>query len=255
MSFADHFSTQAADYAKYRPGYPRALFEWLASLTPQHSLVWDVGTGSGQAAVRLAEYFERVVATDPAAEQIRNAQPHERVSYRVQAAEQCDLDDGSVDLIAVAQALHWFRFDEFYAQAKRVLKPRGVIAAWTYGLHEIAPEIDVVLYDFYSRIVGPYWPPERRYIEENYRTIPFPFVEFSAPPMRLELSWSLHDVVGYLGTWSATQRYIKHNGSDPRELIYERIKLVWGTESERIVSWPLHFRIGGSEPLSAARLA
>jgi len=251
MSFADHFSTQATDYAKYRPGYPRALFEWLASLTVQRLLAWDAGTGNGQAAVELARYFDRVVATDPSAEQINNAQSHERVSYRVQAAEECDLRDGSVDLITVAQALHWFDFDKFYAQARRVLKPQGVIAAWTYGLNEIAPAVDDVLHDFYSRIVGPYWPSERRYIEESYRTIPFPFVEFSAPPMRLELSWSLRDVLGYLGTWSATQRYMQQNGKDPREWTYQRLTTAWGPSSERVVSWPLHFRIGGMQPLAA----
>lgn len=255
MSFSDHFSIQATDYAKYRPGYPPALFEWLASLTWRQSLAWDVGTGSGQAAVQLAQYFDHVIATDPSAEQIRHAQSHERVAYRVQTAEACDLDDGSVDLITVAQALHWFNFDKFYTQAKRVLHPRGVIAAWTYGLHEITPEIDAILVRFYSEIVGTYWPPERRYIDECYRSIPFPFAEFSAPPMRLEMSWTLNDLVGYLGTWSATQRYIKQNGNDPRELIYGALKSAWGEASERMVSWPMYFRIGGMRPMNAPMLA
>jgi SAM-dependent methyltransferase len=255
MSFADHFSTQATDYAKYRPGYPPALFEWLATLTPQHSLAWDVGTGNGQAAVQLAHYFEQVIATDPSAEQIRNAQPHERVKYLVQPAEESGLDDASVDLITVAQALHWFQFDKFYAQAHRVLKPRGVMAAWTYGLHEITPELDAILQRFYSDTVGSYWPPERRYIDECYRTIPFPFFEFSAPPMRLELSWALHDLIGYLGTWSSTQRYIRQHGSDPRELIYEQLKAAWGAQRERVVSWPMYFRVGGLQPMNASMLA
>jgi SAM-dependent methyltransferase len=255
MSFADHFSTQAADYAKYRPGYPRALFEWLATLTPEQTLAWDVGTGNGQAAVQLAQYFERVAATDPSAEQIRNARRHQRVAYQVQPAEESDLDDESVDLVAVAQALHWFDFDKFYAQVKRVLKPRGVIAAWTYGLHEITPEIDAILQHFYNQTVGSYWPPERRYIDECYRTIPFPFVEFSAPPMQLELAWTLRDLIGYLGTWSSTQRYIKQNGSDPRELIYEQLKAAWGAQSERTISWPLYFRIGGMRSIGASMLA
>jgi len=255
MSFADHFSAQAIDYAKYRPGYPHALFDWLASLTPEHGVAWDAGTGNGQAAIMLAEHFRSVVATDPSVEQIGNAQRHERVRYQVQAAEHCDLSSGSVDLITVAQALHWFDFDPFYVQVKRVLKPHGLIAAWTYGLHAVTPEIDVVLRDFYSRIVGPYWPPERRYIDENYRTIPFPFAEISAPPMRLEMSWALHDLLGYLGTWSATQRYIKQRGSDPRELIYAPLRTAWGLQSDRCVSWPMHFRIGGLQPIDAPRLA
>ncbi|MBC7982599.1 MAG: class I SAM-dependent methyltransferase [Candidatus Obscuribacterales bacterium] len=255
MSFADHFSTQATDYAKYRPGYPAALFDWLATLTPGHELAWDVGTGNGQAAVQVADYFAQVIATDPSADQIRSALAHPRVSYAVLPAEESYLSASSVDLVTVAQALHWFNFELFYAQVKRVLKPSGVLAAWTYGLHEISPELDVVLKRFYSEIVGPYWPPERHYIDDAYRSIPFPFAELQVPAMRLELMWTLHDLVGYLGTWSATQRYIKAQQSDPRELIFKELQDAWGSAQQQLVSWPLYFRIGALTPINAPQLA
>jgi SAM-dependent methyltransferase len=245
LAFKDHFSRQSADYAKYRPSYPDELFDWLASLTAAHDLAWDVGTGSGQAALGLARHFQHVIASDAAEAQLRNAAAHERISYKVMPAEQSDIADASVDLITVAQALHWFDFDRFYREAVRVLKPDGVIAAWTYGLNEISPEVDAILRHYYSEIVGPYWLPERRHIDAHYRTIPFPFSEIPASSFRMEMRWNLDELLGYLGTWSVGQRYQQVYGHDPLDRIRESLARVWGSVREaRGVSWPIYLRVG-----------
>lgn len=243
--FKDHFSGHSADYAKYRPGYPEELFEWLASRVRVHDLAWDVGTGSGQAARGLARHFRRVIASDAAAPQIRNAAPHERITYKVMPAEHTDLADGGVDLVTVAQALHWFDFERFYAEANRVLKADGVIAAWTYGLTRVSAEVDAIVRRYYTEIVGPYWPPERKYVDQNYQTVPFPFAAIDAPPFALSVQWTLEDLLGYLGTWSATRRYVQAHGRDPLDVIRDPLGLAWGgTESARLVTWPLSLRVG-----------
>lgn len=243
-AFKDHFSERSDEYAKYRPGYPPALFDWLATLTPTRDLAWDVGTGSGQAAVGVARHFERVIASDAAEAQLRNAAAHERVSYRVMSAERADLASASVDLICVAQALHWFDFDRFYAEVRRVLKRSGAIVAWTYGLLRVTPAVDAVLKRHYTQTVGAYWPPERRYVDENYRTIPFPFSRIAAPDFPMRQRWRLDDMFGYLGTWSATRRYRQAHGRDPTELIREPLARAWGTEGDLEVEWPLYVVAG-----------
>jgi SAM-dependent methyltransferase len=242
--FKDHFSERSDEYAKYRPGYPPALFDWLATLTPTRELAWDVGTGSGQAAVGVARYFERVVASDAAEAQLRNAEPRERVAYRVMPAERTDLANASVDLVTVAQALHWFDFDRFYGEVRRVLKPSGAIVAWTYGLLRVTPAVDAVLRRHYVQNVGAYWPPERRYVDENYQTIPFPFTKLVAPGLPMKQRWRLDDMFGYLGTWSATKRYRQAHGREPTELIREPLARAWGTEGIREVEWPLYVIAG-----------
>lgn len=243
--FKDHFSGHAAAYAEARPRYPDKLFEWLATLTPQHHVAWDCGTGNGQAALGLAGHFEQVIATDPSQEQIAHAFAHARVEYRVAAAESPDLQPRSMDLVTVAQALHWFDRPRFYAQVKKALKPQGVIAAWCYGLCAITPEIDAQVQDFYTRETGAYWPPERRLIDEAYRTIEFPFLEISAPTFGMRQYWDLNQFLGYLGTWSAVQRYTKQNGRDPVQDFGEAISRIWGAPgSKRPIHWPLNIRVG-----------
>jgi SAM-dependent methyltransferase len=281
MSFKDHFSGHAGDYAKYRPDYPDELFAFLASLAPARDLAWDAGTGSGQAAHGLAAHFgdrieaitaaslphgprlhpgvepraarqgwrgcgfARVFATDASAQQIARAAPHPRVTYAAEPAERTSLADSSVDLVTVAQALHWFDLERFYNEVRRVLRPRGVLAAWCYGLNRIAADIDPVVVHFYDGIVGPYWPPERRLIEERYATLPFPFEELSAPEMAMTTHWNLDEFLGYLATWSAVQRYRKELGEDPLPALRARLLPLWGeAASRRTVTWPVYFRIG-----------
>jgi len=245
MTFKDHFSIQAADYAKYRPYYPEKLFEHLASLAPAKKVAWDCGTGNGQAALGLAPHFDLVIATDPSEKQIRNATPHEKIKYVVAPAEQTDILPQTVDLITVAQALHWFDFDRFYAEVRRVAQPRGIIAAWFYNLLHTEPTVTKIINEYYFDIVGPYWPPERKLIDEEYRTIPFPFVEIKTPSFNLEAFWNLNELVGYLNTWSATQRYITQHGDNPLEKIYDRLTGTWGNpETQKRIEWPLLLRVG-----------
>ena len=245
MKFKDHFSQQAVDYARYRPDYPAALFEYLASLAPSRKIAWDCGAGNGQAALGLAPYFDLVIATDPSEQQIRQATPHEKIKYVVAPAEQTDILPQTVDLIAVAQALHWFDFARFHAEVRRVAQPRAIIAVWMYNLLYTEPAVTKIINEYYFDIVGPYWPPERTHIESKYRTIPFPFAEIHAPAFKLERQWTLAELLGYLNTWSATQRYLAQNGVHPLEKIADKLTAVWGdSETAKRMEWPLLLRVG-----------
>lgn len=246
MAFKDHFSGHAGSYARYRPDYPSELFEFLATLTPRHEVALDCATGSGQAAVGLAKHFNCVVATDGSVAQLRNAQAHPHLAYLANLAEQPALRDGSVDLAAAAQAAHWFDHARFHPEMRRVLRADGVLALWTYGLAFVAAPIDAVVRYFYDEVVGPYWPPERRHVENGYRDLPFPWRELAAPPFQLRLDWDLDDFVGYVGTWSAVQRYTKVSGADPLPVLRAEIAPLWGS-GHRSVVWPLHLRIGRPE--------
>ena len=231
MNFRDHFSVQAADYAKFRPHYPTELFDYLSDIAPDNEIAWDCATGNGQAAVALASKFRNVIATDASEKQIKNAARHERIDYRVVTAEKSGIDSGKIDIITVAQALHWFALDLFYAEAKRVLKPQGVLAVWGYNLLRIAPDVDNVINHFYEEIVGPYWPPERRVIEKGYAHLAFPFAELDPPQFRMEAYWSLERLQGYLRTWSATQRFIAENLKTQRRRLSQISKIFGATRS------------------------
>lgn len=248
MQFKDYFSTRSEDYAKHRPRYPASLFEYLASLTGGRERAWDCATGNGQAALGLVPYFAQVIATDASQSQLQSALPHEQISYRVAKAEQTDIEAGSVDLVTVAQALHWFDLNAFYAEVKRVLKPAGVLAAWSYNLLEISPAIDALVNEFYGETVGSYWPPERSLIEDGYRSIAFPFRELKPPPVEMEVRWNLQDFAGYLRTWSATKRFIAARGFDPVTGLTDALLPIWGEpDAEKSVRWPLSFRVGVKE--------
>ncbi len=242
--FQDHFSAHAADYAAARPDYPAALFEWLADRVDGHELAWDCATGNGQAAGALARHFARVIATDASAEQIANAVPGPHVEYRVATAEAPGLGPASVDLVTVAQALHWFDRPRFYAAARSVLRPGGLIAVWCYGLFTITPSLDDCTRDFYTRVVGPDWPPERRLIDERYETLPFPFRKITPPAFRMERTWTRERVLAYLRTWSAVRRYRQREGRDPLALVADDIARLWGQQAQRRVRWPLYLRVG-----------
>jgi len=244
--FKDHFSRLAAQYAAFRPRYPSALFDYLAEAAPSRSMAWDCACGNGQATLDLAERFDAVFATDASAQQVAAAQSHARVTYRVAPAESSGLAAASVDLVTVAQALHWFDLDAFYAEARRVLRANGVLGAWTYGVHRVdEPEIDAHLQKFYSETVGEYWPPERRLVEDGYRTLPFPFPELTPPAFEMSERWSLPKLLGYLRSWSATSRYFQRNAVDPVTPFGELIAPLWGApDRERVIHWPLGMRIG-----------
>jgi ubiquinone/menaquinone biosynthesis C-methylase UbiE len=244
VTFKDHFSKRADDYAKYRPRYPRELFEYLGSIAPSLHLAWDCGTGNGQAAVGLASVFDRVIATDASEKQIANAQPHERVEYRVATAEDSGLESAAVDLVTVTQALHWFELDRFYAEAKRVLTPNGVLAASAYLFAQIEPAIDAVLSRYYHDVVGPFWARERKLVE-NFTEIPFPFHEIDSPKFEMTAQWDLHALVGYLRTWSASQKFLDTTGTDPVEHVIDNLRAAWrDPDQTRKIIWPLVLRIG-----------
>lgn len=244
-AFKDHFSDHAAIYREARPTYPPELFAWLAQQAPDRELAWDCGCGNGQATVALAEHFTRVIGTDPSANQIAGAEPRAKVDYRIEPAERSSLADASVSLVSVAQALHWFDFDAFYAEVRRVLKPRGVFAAWTYADCRVDAAVDKVKDKLYVDLTGPYWPPERAYVDAGYRTLPFPFVEIVAPEFSMIAQWDVEHFLAYLRTWSATQRYIKAKGEDPVTMIESELRAAWGDPAQvREVRWLFHLRVG-----------
>ena len=248
MSFKDHFSGHANAYSRYRPEYPAELFDYLASLTPRREVALDCATGSGQAAVGLAKHFALVVATDGSVSQLQNAQRHPHVAYLGNLAEQPALQSGSVDLVVAAQAAHWFDHQKYYPEVKRVLRSGGAVALWTYGLAYVEPEIDAIVRHFYSDVVGSYWPPERRWVESAYRDLPFPWREIPAPSFQLNLQWDLDSLIGYLGTWSAVQRYTRATGQDPLPTLRAEIAPFWASPVEsKPVTWPLYLRVGRAE--------
>jgi ubiquinone/menaquinone biosynthesis C-methylase UbiE len=245
MSFKDHFSGHAAVYREARPHYPDALFDWLAAAAPGRALAWDAGCGNGQAAVALAARFARVHAGDPSAQQIANADARANIDYRVEPAEQCSLPDASADLVTVAQALHWFDHPRFHAEVRRVLKPGGLVAAWSYADCRVDAAVDAVKDRLYVDLTGPYWLPERDHVESGYRTLPFPFEEFAPPRFELCMHWTLAQFLAYLRSWSASQRYLKATGVDPVALVETDLRAAWGeAATPRAVRWDFHLRCG-----------
>ena len=216
MKFADHFSTASRDYSRFRPVYPAKLYHWLAGLAPGLDLAWDCATGNGQAARGLKAHFRQVVATDASAEQIASADVHQGIRFRVAPAQRSGLQGGSVDLVAVAQALHWFADESFYAEVRRVLRPGGVLAAWGYGLTRVDAAVDPLVDAFYGNRLDAFWPPERVHVEAAYRDLDFPFEELAnTPNLSIEADMKVEDFLGYLGTWSAVKRLRAAQGGDP----------------------------------------
>lgn len=235
---ADHFSGHASAYAAARPTYPAALFDWLATLAPSSATVWDCGTGNGQAAVALAERFAHVVATDVSAQQIDEAAPHPKVTYAARPERDSGLGDASVGLVTVAQALHWFDPPAFAREVERVLVPGGHVVAVSYRLFEVTPAVDAVINEFYDGPIGPFWPPQRAYVDAAYATWPWPWPRLDVPAFDMTLSWTASDALAYLRTWSAVRRCIAAEGADPVDAIDAEVRAAWGPEA-RTVRWPL----------------
>jgi hypothetical protein len=244
-SFEDHFSGQASDYARYRPDYPAALFEFLAGLAPGRRRAWDCATGNGQAAIGLASHFETVVATDASVRQVLAAARRDGVRYAIASAEEPPLEDETIDLVTVAQALHWFDRARFWVEVRRLLVRGGAVAVWSYHGFHVTPEVEAVIHRYYKDVVGPYWPPGRGIVEQGYRALEFPFAEVEPPTFPLEKRWDLAALMGYLRTWSATQRYLEAIGSDPLLLVGGQLAEAWG-EPQRIrpFRWDLDLRVG-----------
>jgi SAM-dependent methyltransferase len=255
MSSTDHFSRQAAQYRASRPSYPAELFAFLADVAPARTLALDCATGNGQAALGLAEHFARVLATDLSPAQLAHRLPHPRLDYVAATAERLPVAERSVDLVTVAQALHWLDLPAFYAEARRIARPGAVVAAWTYGRLEVAPAIDAVVGHLYADIVGPYWPPERALVESGYRNLPFPFQPLPAPPFALQADWPLARLLGYLSSWSAVQRCKDATGSDPLATVTGALAAAWGDPAaSRTVRWPLALRLGRARAVASSSI-
>ena len=243
--FKDHFSATAAAYAAHRPTYPAALTDFLGEIAPPANLAWDAGCGSGQLSVLLADRFSRVIATDASTEQIAHATPRPHVAYVVARAEACALADGTVDVAVAAQAAHWFDLPAYYAEVWRVGRPGGVVALVTYGLVRVDHVVDPVIDRFYSQVLGPYWPPERRHVDDGYRSLPFPFEQIQVPGLAMRASWTRSDLIGYVETWSAVWGLERAAGPAPLEAFRRELAHAWGADAAvRPVRWTLSLRIG-----------
>ncbi len=243
--FQDHFSGVARDYSRFRPDYPDALFDFLAAASPGRDLAWDVGTGSGQAVAPLRRRFGAVVATDASAEQLALAPPIEGVEYRNEAAESTSLADGTVDLATVAAAVHWFDLDRFYTEARRVLRPGGVIAVWAYHLPVVQPSIDRIVARYTDETLHGHWPERSGHVMSRYRTLPFPFVEIEAPRTHIEMNWGIEELRGFLGSWSGALAYRANTGEDALAEISDELSREWGdARGKRVVRCPIFMRAG-----------
>jgi hypothetical protein len=245
MPFKDLFSRHAPAYAAARPTYPERLFDFLASVIPARRRAWDCGTGNGQAAVALVGRLQHVVASDASEAQIANAPRRPGLDFFVATAERAPLRSDSVDLVTAAQALHWFDIPAFFAEAERVTVRDGIVAAWGYNLLSVEPDVDREIRTLYARTLGAYWSPERRLVDDEYRSVPFPFDELPAPPLDIELEWSLPELAAYLRTWSACISYREREGLDPVDGVIERVHGPWGDpQRRRTIRWPIHMRVG-----------
>lgn len=244
--FRDHFSAVASDYAAFRPRYPGALFDFLAARAPAHDLAWDCGCGNGQATIDLAERFNHVIGTDPSEAQIAQAPPHPRIEWRVAPGELSGLPDAACDLVTVAQALHWLDIDAFFREATRTTRTGGLVAIWSYADVRVDdPDADPLMTHFSRSVVGRYWPPQRRIVDEGYRGVVMPFDEIEVPRFEMSEEWTLDQLMGYVRTWSATSRYREAVKEDPTIELATRLGEVWRNPAEaKRVWWPLTVRVG-----------
>jgi ubiquinone/menaquinone biosynthesis C-methylase UbiE len=240
----DNFSKQAAVYAQFRPQYPDELFQYLLSFVPEKNTAWDCGTGNGQTAKALCKYFTTVIATDISQKQIDNAYQADNIFYLLQPAEQTGITDKSINLVTVSQALHWFDFDKFYTEVKRVAKPTAVIAVWTYSLLRISSDINIVIENYHFSTLNNYWDAERKYVDDQYSSVPFPFNEVKTPAFEIKVNWSLKELEGYFYTWSALQKFITANNYSPVDALMQQIKVLWGAAEKREIIFPVHLRLG-----------
>lgn len=238
--FKDYFSEASEQYGQYRPLYPEELFEYLSTLTQNNDKAWDCATGSGQSALSLSDYFTEVIATDASHNQIATAVKKNNIQYLVETAEKTSLESNSIDLVTVAQALHWFDLEKFSIEVIRVLKPRGILAIWTYALLEINPAIDSVINHLCNITLGSYWPPERAMVDNAYQDVHFPMEEQSLRMIPMQSQWTFNQLIGYLHTWSAVKRYYKDVGSHPVETLRGELLTLWGDPQHTLpVQWPL----------------
>jgi ubiquinone/menaquinone biosynthesis C-methylase UbiE len=241
----DLFSNQASLYAQYRPGYPQELYEYILQHVNNRQMAWDCATGNGQAAIELARYFEKVMATDISEKQLQQAQPHEKITYTVSTAEQTPFDSNSFDCITVAQAYHWFQFEAFGKEVMRIAKPGAIVAIWGYSLVVCSAEaINALIKTFYRETVGPYWDKERRYIDDHYTTVPFPYEPLPSKEFKITVEWNRQQLIGYFNTWSNVQHFIKAHQYNPVDELATALEQLWPDDSSRNFYFPVFLKLG-----------
>lgn len=241
----DNFSTQAALYAKFRPKYPEEIYDFVLSKVKSFDTAWDCATGNGQVASRLSKDFQEVFATDISQKQLDNAQQADNIHYAIAQAEKTDFQANTFDLITVGQAIHWFDFERFYQEVRRVAKPEAIFAAWGYGTLTIDNvEANVLFQDFYQEQIGEYWDAERGYIDDEYRTLPFTLAEIESPRFEMVYQWTLAELEGYLNTWSSVQKYIKIHHENPVDGFIESLKAIYKSSDIFTVNFPIFMKVG-----------
>lgn len=241
----DKFSTQSDAYKKFRPTYPDELYEVILSTVKSRNECWDCGTGNGQVAVELSKHFKKVYATDLSQNQIDNAEKRENILYAVGTAEKTGFDDNKFDLVTVAQAAHWFHIDAFNKEVRRVCKNGGIVCVWGYGLLRINDPINKLIDEFYNDIIGPYWDPERRHIENGYNSLNFDFSELDTPKnLFIRTQWTLPEFEGYLNSWSSVQNYKELKKENPVTWMMDNLKKLWGENVQKEVRFPIFMKMG-----------
>lgn len=240
----DNFSRQSSLYAKYRPGYPAELFQFITGFVKNKKLAWDCGTGNGQSAIQLANYFEKVIATDISLKQLEQAERKENINYKMAAAEESGIETGTVNLVTVAQAIHWFDFEKFYSEVKRLAAPDAYLSVWCYSLLKIEKNIDALIKEYHFNTLAAYWDEARKYVDNGYAGISFPFEKIATPGFEIIQYWTLEDLQGYLETWSAFQKYVSVNSSNPVLPLIDAIRSFWKTGEKKKIIFPIHLLLG-----------
>lgn len=247
----DLFSDCSALYQQARPSYPQEVITEILQYVPSKQFAWDCGAGSGQFTQLLVPYFEQIVATDMSRQQLHQAPYFENVSYQVQPAEHTTFADRSFDLIVVAQALHWFNFDAFYAEVRRTLKEDGVIATVGYSTLSTSDSmLNALLEHLYSVTLADDWDPERKHVDAHYESIPFPFTLVAQHEFEMRFRWRASQVLGYLNTWSAVKKHRKAHGKDPLAQISAYLK---DDDQQIEVSFPVFLKVGKLRPVKAKK--
>lgn len=244
----DNFSKQADFYAIYRPQYPRELYDFILGFVPERQLAWDCGTGNGQTASSLAGYFEKVFATDSSAKQLSNAIKKPNIIYAEEPAEHSSLKAGTVNLVCVSQALHWFSLDEFYKEVRRVAAPGAIIAAWTYNIFKADSFTNAHINEFYEQTLKGYWDTERSHVDEGYKNIAFPFESINSPAFAININWNVEELEGFLNTWSAVQKFISENNFNPVPHVVDKIKKRWPADEKRQITIPVSLKLANVFP-------
>ena len=239
------FGARASTYASFRPEYPDALFHWLANHCPERQRALDIACGNGQASRPLRQYFAQVLACDASLDQLRASEDFSDIALFAASAEAQPLGNAGLDLIVVAQALHWFATPEFFAEVTRLLKPGGLFCAWCYGLLRIDGPLDELIDVFYWGTLGGYWPAGRSSVDAGYSDLYAPFPRLELPDLAIEARWDFNHLLGYLRTWSAVQCWEHQHDRDPVAEIAPALREAWGDSNQpRVVRWPLHFLAG-----------